>query len=499
MTVPFSQVPAALRTPLFYIEIDNSDAGSPAAGANPTLIVGGRLAAGTQAELILTPVSSASQASSLFGEGSLVADQVASFRANNPFGELYCIALDDDGGTTAAAKTITVTGAATADGTVYLYVHGVRIAIAVTNLDAFGVVATAIDAALTATSDLLYTNGVAAGVVTLTAKNGGETGSEIDVRTNYAGVAAGEVDVPGISIAIAETVPGAVNPDIGQISSILGPKKFDYIQHPYADTANLNDVQALLNDTTGRWAWNNKIYGHAFTALRGTQGTLTTAGNARNDQHHTLLGLDLTPSNPWAVSAALVGKLATSIDIDPARQLQGLELVGVLPPEDAAEFTQLERNVLLFDGIATLAVGVGVYQIERVITTYQLDTFGTADDSYLDSTTLFTAMAVQRRLESTITGKFGRHKLANDGTPFGAGQAIVTPSIIRGELIAVYGAMVKLGWVENAVAFAANLIVERNADDPNRVDVLFPPDFINQLRVLAVLNQFRLQYPATAA
>jgi len=41
---------------------------------------------------------------------------------------------------------------------------------------------------------------------------------------------------------------------------------------------------------------------------------------------------------------------------------------------------------------------------------------------------------------------------------------------------------------------SANLIVERNADDPNRLDVLLPPDLVNQLRVFAVLAQFRLQY-----
>ena len=42
--------------------------------------------------------------------------------------------------------------------------------------------------------------------------------------------------------------------------------------------------------------------------------------------------------------------------------------------------------------------------------------------------------------------------------------------------------------------FKENLIVERNSTDPNRLDVLFPPDLINQLRVFATLVQFRLQY-----
>jgi hypothetical protein len=38
--------------------------------------------------------------------------------------------------------------------------------------------------------------------------------------------------------------------------------------------------------------------------------------------------------------------------------------------------------------------------------------------------------------------------------------------------------------------------VERDVNDPNRVNVLYPPDLINQLRVFAVLAQFRLQYNA---
>lgn len=84
--------------------------------------------------------------------------------------------------------------------------------------------------------------------------------------------------------------------------------------------------------------------------------------------------------------------------------------------------------------------------------------------------------------------------MANDGTTFGEGQAVVTPAIIRAELIAAYSILESMGLVENMELFKANLIVERNATDPNRVDVLFPPDLVNQLRVFAMLVQFRLQY-----
>lgn len=54
------------------------------------------------------------------------------------------------------------------------------------------------------------------------------------------------------------------------------------------------------------------------------------------------------------------------------------------------------------------------------------------------------------------------------------------------------------GIVENAEAFNQYLIVERDPKNPNRLSVLFPPDLVNQLRVFALLYQFRLQYPDAA-
>ena len=131
-------------------------------------------------------------------------------------------------------------------------------------------------------------------------------------------------------------------------------------------------------------------------------------------------------------------------------------------------------------------------RIERAITTYQTNAFGSSDNSYLDVSTLFTLAFILRDLKTVITSKYPRHKLASDGTHFGSGQAVVTPSIIRAELIAEYQKLEEKALVENLDAFKQNLIVERNADDPNRVDVLLPPDLVNQLRIFAVLAQFRL-------
>ena len=70
--------------------------------------------------------------------------------------------------------------------------------------------------------------------------------------------------------------------------------------------------------------------------------------------------------------------------------------------------------------------------------------------------------------------------------------------MIRGELIGAYRELERMGIVENTDLFKQHLIVERDPMNPNRLNVLFPPDLVNQLRVFALLYQFRLQYPEAA-
>ena len=169
----------------------------------------------------------------------------------------------------------------------------------------------------------------------------------------------------------------------------------------------------------------------------------------------------------------------------------------MLAPSIEDRFGFNEQNTLLSNGIATLYQQSVTVMIQRAITTYQFNSFGDADNSYLDSTTLYTLAEIISRLKTAITSKYPRHKLANDGTRYGAGQAIVTPSVIKSELIAQYQKMEEEDLVENADLFAKYLIVERDANDVNRINVLLPPDLVNQLRIFALQAQFRLQYSST--
>jgi len=182
-----------------------------------------------------------------------------------------------------------------------------------------------------------------------------------------------------------------------------------------------------------------------------------------------------------------------SIARDPARPLQTLVLPGVLPPPPGDRWTLEERNLLLYDGSSTYFVDAGGQVcIERQITTYQTNAYGVDDPSYLDVTTPYTLGYIRYATKARITQKFGRHKLADDGTKFGPGQAIVTPSIIRAELLALFRELEEMGLVENFEQYAEELVVERDATDRNRLNVLGNPDLVNQFTLFAKQIQFIL-------
>lgn len=493
MSVSFNTIPSGIRVPLFYAEMDNSAAATPTDESKSLLI--GQMLDGTAEVGVPVTVSTAAMAKKLFGRGSMLARMVEAYRTVDSFGQLVCIPVKDGLSAGAATGKAEVKGEALEAGTLSFYIGGERIQVAVKTGDAGETVAIALSDAISLKKDLPVTAGAVSGVVTFTAKTKGTVGNGIQLGVNLRGLINGEAMPAGISVKITAMNGGTVDPEVADAIKAMGDEAYDFIGCPYADTAVLDAFQTEMNDTSGRWSPYRMLFGHVYTAKRGDINTLKSFGTARNDQHATIVGVE--PAMPTAVEevlAAYLARTAVFISADPARPTQTGALTGVMASAVGKRFILTERQTLLENGIATLTTVSGTVQIERAVTTYQRNAMGDADASYLDSETLHTSAYILRRLKSIITSKYARHKLADDGTRYGAGQAIVTPSVIKGELVAEYARLELKGICENRDLFKAHLIVERNADNPNRLDVLFPPDYVNQLRIFALLNQFRLQY-----
>src|SRR5690348_11097952 len=383
--VPFSNIPSNLRVPLFYAEVDNSQANT-GQQTQRALLIGQMQASGTAAANTPIICSSASEAATLAGQGSMLAAMVAAYRASDAFGELWLLPLADAVGAVAATGKIAFTAAPTANGVLSLYIAGQLVAVPLTSGEQTSAVATAVAAAINANTSLPVTaivNGTTITEVDITAVNAGLAGNDIDIRLNYRGAVNGEAVPTGLTYTITAMSTGATNPSLTTALANLGDQPFDFIVCPYNDTASMDAIKALLDDQSGRWSWQSQVYGHAFYANRGTLSAQTTFGTARNNQHETVLGFNDSPSPNWVWAADLAGTAAVALRADPGRPLQTLAMSTALPPPLQSQFTLSERNTLLFDGISTFTVGQdGTIRLENVITTYQKNAFGNADDSY---------------------------------------------------------------------------------------------------------------------
>ncbi len=494
--ISFPNIPSNLRVPLFFADLDNSKANT-GQSTQRALIIGQKTAAGTGVANVPVISQGVADAKVVGGPGSMLALMTAAYRNADSFGEVWYLPLADDPTAIAATGSVLFTSAPTANGVLYLYIAGQRVTLTVSPTLTVASMATALAAAINALPDLPVTaavDGVTAGKVNITAKNAGLAAGDVDIRMNYLGTASGEVTPAGLGVTITPMTGGAVNPSLALALANLLDKEFDFIALPYTDTASLDAIKAFLSSKTGRWSWSKQIFGHAFAAYRGTLASLTTFGNTRNDEHVSIIGFNDSPSPAYVWAADLAGTIAPSIRADAARPVQTLALSTVLAPPIQSRFALTDRNVLLWDGISTFTVANdGTVQLENVITTYQFNSFGVADNSYLELETMTNLTYVLRALKAVVTSQFARMKLAADGTRVSPGTNVVTPKIIKGALIAQYRQLEDNGFVQGSTQFAANLIVQKNSTNPNRVDVVYPAILINQLRIFALLMQFTLQ------
>lgn len=339
----------------------------------------------------------------------------------------------------------------------------------------------------TADTDLAVHAQVSGATVTLYARNAGAVANETDVRLNYND---GEVLPAGVGIAITAMNGGTTNPTLTSLIAAMGDRWFNVLGNAYTDATSLGALEAELHDRFGPM---RMIDGVMLSAKQDTYSNVATLGESRNSPHSCIVRANSSPTPPEEIAANFAGIVATAAANDPARPFQTLQSSYVLAPAEGDQDTLQERNGLLYDGISTFQAGAGgVVQIERLITTYETSAAGSPDDSYLSSETMFTLMYLRYSWRVLVANKYPRHKLADDGTRFGAGQPIVTPSTMKAEAVAWFLQMEDLGLVEDVDQFKNDLVVERNAQNVNRLDVLMPPNLINQLGVTASLFQFRL-------
>jgi phage tail sheath gpL-like len=493
-------IPENFLLPLFWVTVDPSQAGGSIQN-QPALLIGQKIAAGLAALNVPIPIGSAAVAQQQFGAGSMLERMCYRFFKNNPGQQLWAIPITDPSGGAAAGGSLSVTANAGVAGTFSLYIGGQLISVGINASDTAANIATNIAAAVNAITHLPVTaavDGVSTFKVDFTCKWLGATGNDIQLSDSYLGLAGGQA-LPGTMTVTYVAMNGGTGvPNWTASIAALAAFTFMHIAMPYTDSGSLSAWATELGfGSTGRWSYQRAQYGWIYQGYRNDFSDALTFGLAQNAPViSTMVWEPTTPSPMWECAAAYCAQGAQALLDDPARPLQTLELIGILPAQLAGRFPQADLNILAGSGLAVQAVDAnGVPAIVRESTQYQLNAEGQSDTAFGLVTVLSNLAALLISMSAAITSKYPRHKLAPDGTRFGPGQAIITPSIAKAELISEARQAEFNGLMSNVAAFIANLVVQIDPSNPNRLQVLWPPQLMGQLRQFTLLAQFRLMYP----
>ncbi len=148
------------------------------------LIATQKLASGSLQPGVIVEVTRPEEGIALFGAGSVGAEMVYAWRYANKTTPLYVTALSDAAGAVKATGTLTFAGVVPQATVLRFKIAGRPIRFTALTTDTATTMATKLAAAINADTMNVCTATSAAAVVTVTARNGGEVGNDIDIRVD---------------------------------------------------------------------------------------------------------------------------------------------------------------------------------------------------------------------------------------------------------------------------------------------------------------------------
>jgi phage tail sheath gpL-like len=497
--IQFQTIPSDLLAPGFYAEIDASQASSYTQNLR-TIIFGYHQGKPGQAG-VLQQVGRAEAARSQFGWGSMLARQIAAFRKNNPWGELWAYPLTQPSGGAQASGTVTFSGTATAAGHVYLYVAGQLIQVPIpTGTTAVGA-ATLTRRAIARVRNSVevyrelpvvgtnFVDEAATAVLTITAKNIGIHGNLIDIQLNF-NKAGGERLPPGLTATVVAMSGGTGTTNLTSALAAIGDEPFEYWVTPFNSAGDLTTITDFLES---RWGPMKQFFGSVWTAKRDTSANLDTYGDALNEKTLSVFGYPAEcPSWEPEVGAAYAGIQSFALSQSAPQSTVDMEVVGVVPPPFGARWDIATRDQLLKNGISPMKVEGGKARITQSVTTYQVNDSGGEDASFRFTTYTAALPRIIREVQFMVQSRYGRSMLAKNSSKIGSFDGFVTPAEIKVSLVTQYQTFVARGLADDPETFAAELVVEPSETVPGRIDILYPPTLLSPLGPIAAKIEFRL-------
>lgn len=475
-----------------------------------TLIVGQMLSGGTAtAGDLYQDIQNDGSEDTLFGQRSHLAGMVRVFKRENKISQLDVLPLDDAGGATAGTAVVTFTGPSTEAGEVNIIVgsendHNYEVAIA--SGDTATDIGDALEALITADGDAPFTASNAAGVVTITAENGGSLCNDWGLK--YEGT------VAGVTTALTGWVGGATDPTLTSILDVISNIRYQTIVWPAA--YSLAVVQA---DLDAKFNVTNKVMdGVVIQVISDTLANLKSYVSSLNSQSVVVVGQKpvstsdrIGPSSfemPDIVAAEMAAIRALRLTEDAnltqylttvaSRDQFGGIAIGSLPyfntslpnvaiANPADDFSDEDLTELRDNGVSVYgpnrAYNGSVFG--EMVTTYLTDTAANPDDSYKFLNTVDTASLIREFYFSNFKSRYAQSRLTTgDLLP---GRDMANESSIRAFCNELYDELADEALVQKGTAakkdFNDNLLITVDISE-GKATINMAPLLVTQFRVV---------------
>ena len=351
----------------------------------------------TIADDVAALVTSPEDAGATYGWGFMLHRLVAASMEGSGGGETWVIPQAEAAGAQASG-TITFSGAPTANGTVYLYIAGVLVQVAVTSGDSLTAIALATVAAITAIKELPVTATAAVGVVTVTSKSEGLYGNFISMTFDWG---FGEVakEPPGLSAAVVDMSGGTLVPTLRDALDGLGTgddaneDHFTDVIHGYMQDATSLDAMSNYNGAgntdVGLYSKTvarpfRSLVGDTVAGSGGLSALVTLADGRKTDRTNGVLAAPGSPNHPAEVAALALGLLSKLNNNRAEEHALGQILPGVITGAVADRWTKDydDRDTAVQGGIATTKASGGALLVQNLVSFYRPDNVPATSNGY---------------------------------------------------------------------------------------------------------------------
>ncbi|MEM9734243.1 MAG: hypothetical protein AAF903_12285 [Pseudomonadota bacterium] len=470
----FDTIPGDIVAPIITFEVNS---GGTFTNESRGLVIAPKSTDGTMDQNVPYFPANRSEARQLAGKGSILSDMYRRFSLRNAL-NVWMMSVADVG--TAQQVTVTINTAAT--GTGRIQIAGQMVTVGTDVDDTPAAIATALAAAINSYYDPLteaelpYTATAASAVVTLTARHKGVIFEGVDIwlddRNANSFIGNVTIDTP---------TAGAGDPNLSAPLAAIDENNWDWIYIPFSDDANFARYEALLSDVSGRWAWSKQLYGHVFTAKRGSTAEITTYLDAKDTRHvstvfsFTASG-DATPI--WGVLAEQMAPLHNWLSDGTGggvtRAHDGLPAEGHKTPRVRASWPDYNlRNTLLKLGGSVWRVNNADKVVLSKVVTHHKTENDAPDATFRDIQSIAQLTYGLRRIRAQLAFEHS-NRIAADDDVLSPDLPASTTRDVEATLVQTYTELVEGGVFRNTQAFTEAVRVTRDNGNPNRYNIFAP-------------------------